>query len=544
MVKRTGQETPASTRPDPSEPEARRPAFRPGELAYLFVTALLCGALVMVIEVLGSRVIGPVFGASLFVWTSLIAVTLVALSLGYAIGGVVVDRRADPDVLFLCIFAAGVFSILVPWMRAPVLRMAVPLGIRAGSLFSAALLFGPTLLLLGCVSPFLIRLASRQIGSVGRVAGSLAAVSTVGSFLGTVVTGFWLIGRFPASRIFQIAGGVLLLLAVAHFTLFRRRYGAALLLALPFLASPPQSPVSKVLPNGTRVTRVHEHDGFYGRIVVLDYTLGEAHTRELLIDGLIQGGIDVRSAMSVYEYAYALEELPWAVRPGGKSALVVGLGAGVVPSWFEKRGVRTDVVDIDPEIVDVARRFFGFRVSGDVTIADARTFLAGTTKSYDYIVLDVFTGDTTPGHVLSREALALLRQRLAPGGVLAMNLAGAVRGDTFITASIVRTLESVFRTVDVHPVFDIARSEGAGNLAILAYDGPLVPITADMLGQFPIHPLAEGIRPLLPNTLRFPRDTPAMILTDDWNPIEVRDRRLKELVRSHIFQETDLDMLL
>ena len=95
---------------------------------YILLTAVVCGALVMVIEVMGSRVVGPFFGVSLFVWTSLIAVTLVALALGYGFGGYLADRYSSPKYLYIIIMIAGVLTLLVPVLQAPVLKMCVPLG--------------------------------------------------------------------------------------------------------------------------------------------------------------------------------------------------------------------------------------------------------------------------------------------------------------------------------------------------------------------------------------------------------------------------------
>src|SRR5512145_1276773 len=123
-------------------------------LLFLLFTAVVCGALIMVIEVLGSRVIGPFFGVSLFVWTSLITVTLVALAAGYALGGYLADRHGNADWLYGLIIAAGVAVCLVPLAKAPVLKASLALGLRVGSLAGSAALFGVPLLLLGCVSPY------------------------------------------------------------------------------------------------------------------------------------------------------------------------------------------------------------------------------------------------------------------------------------------------------------------------------------------------------------------------------------------------------
>src|SRR5512134_2487880 len=108
---------------------------------YLSISAVVCGAIVMVLEILGSRVIGPFFGVSLFVWTSLITVTLVALAAGYAVGGALSDRGRAPDRLYAIIATAGAFVLAVPLLKGPVLGACVGLGLRAGALVSAFVLF-------------------------------------------------------------------------------------------------------------------------------------------------------------------------------------------------------------------------------------------------------------------------------------------------------------------------------------------------------------------------------------------------------------------
>jgi hypothetical protein len=159
-----------------------RPAGNEGQsrvfLGYLIATSVVCGALVMVIEILGSRVIGPFFGVSLFVWTSLITVTLAALAGGYAAGGFLADRRPMPSTLYILILAAGVFALLVPSLKGPVLKATASWGLRSGAFASALLLFGPALFLLGCVTPFLVKLAARELRTLGRTVGSFAALST------------------------------------------------------------------------------------------------------------------------------------------------------------------------------------------------------------------------------------------------------------------------------------------------------------------------------------------------------------------------------
>jgi spermidine synthase len=506
---------------------------------------MICGGLVMVIEILGSRVIGPFFGASLFVWTSLITVTLVALAAGYAAGGVLSDRKPSPAYLYGIILLSGVLTLLVPVLKGAVLKATVSWGLRTGAFASSLALFGPALFLLGCVSPYLVRIAAREMRNIGRTVGVFYAISTVGSFAGTVVTGFVLIAYFGVNAIFTVIGTLLIALAAGYFLFFRRNGFVLPVLLLPFFLYLPVGPVSKVLANGTRVTKVFSRDTHYGNLKVVDYALGEKRHRELMIDGLIQGGMDVNDRQSIYEYAYYLEFLPYGINPAGKNCLVIGLGAGLVPVWYEARGVRTDIVDIDPDVVTIAKDYFGFQVSGDVIIADARYYLNTSSKQYDYIILDVFNGDTTPGHILSLEALELVKARLSEKGILGINLIGSLKHENFMTASIIRTLERVFRNVDIYPNYAVETSEGGGNITVLAYDAAFKPFDRRSVDGLYVHPQARnGVDRFLGRPYRLPAGTPAMILTDDHNPIDFYDVWLKEWVRRMILEGVDMDVLI
>ncbi len=512
---------------------------------YLILTAALCGALVMVIEVLGSRVIGPFFGVSLFVWTSLITVTLVALAAGYAAGGWLADRRSSPDYLYAIILVAGLLTAATPLFKAAALKACLPLGLRFGSLASAVLLFGPALFLLGCVSPYLVRIAARELKNIGRTVGNLYAISTAGSFVGTVATGFFLIAYLGVNKIFVLAGFLLILLSVGYFVLFRRKWAVAALLIVPFLLAPAERVTAKVLADGTRVHLKSQRDSFYGDLRVVDYSGPQMRTRELLIDGLAQGGVDQANGLSVYEYTYLMQFVPYALNPNGKNCLVVGLGTGIVPTWYAAQGIHTDVVDIDPEVASLARQYFGLKPNITVHIEDARYFLGRSTQRYDYVVLDVFSGDTTPGHVLSLEAMRLLKARMTPDAVLAINLIGSLGERGFMTASVVKTVQAVFGQVQTRTLFPTDGPAPSGNVAIIAHDGPARPLRADLVAAFPVHPMAAaGVRQGMQNIYRFPAGTPAMVLTDDYNPIDFYDLWIKERLRRSILDTTDWDILL
>ncbi len=287
---------------------------------YLILTAITCGTLIMVIEVLGSRVVGPFFGVS-FVWTSLIAVTMIALAAGYMIGGILSDRAKSPDTLYILIGLAGLSTLLIPYVKIPVLKFCFAFGLRGGAFAGSMALFAPCLTLLGCVSPFVIRLAAREVSNVGRTVGSFYALSTIGSVLGTVLTGFVFIAYMGVNNIFFLVGFALISLAISYFVYFRSKPIFATLLLpvilLPFLS--PTNVDSKVMKDGTKVTVIDRTDSRYGNIKVLENDNGTNIFRTLVIDGLLQGGSDLKGGLPPYACSYLLRFIPVSLRPRRKA---------------------------------------------------------------------------------------------------------------------------------------------------------------------------------------------------------------------------------
>lgn len=224
----------------------------------LLVTAFATGAAVLLIEILGTRIIGPVFGVSLFVWSALLAVTLGSLAVAYFAGGVWVDRRPTPRLLGQVVVLAGVLLGLVPVLTHGVLRWAEALGPRAGPLVSATILFAPALFALGMVGPIAVRLTVTDLGAAGHGVGAIYAVSTAGSLAATYVTGFVLIPAFETRQIALGAATFLILLGALSLA-WRRRPLAFAALLVPALAW--AKPPSSLRPASTSSTIVRVSTG-------------------------------------------------------------------------------------------------------------------------------------------------------------------------------------------------------------------------------------------------------------------------------------------
>jgi predicted membrane-bound spermidine synthase len=432
----------------------------------LLTTVFITGVAVLTIEVLGTRVIGPVFGVSLFVWSALLAVTLASLAAGYYAGGVLIDRAPSSRLLGTVVVAAGALLGLVRVYSHAVLRVCESLGPSAGALVSALLLFAPTLVALGMTGPIAVRLAISDLKGAGRGAGAIYAVSTAGSLAGVLATAFVIVPRFETGQI--LTGTALLLVIVGAVSLIRRgKRGVLLAVFVPLIASAVPRPA---LP--ADIVELDRAQSLYGLVTVLE-DKGRA-VRFLRADHSVIGAQFTRDGSPGFSFIHVLEGIRF-LRPAAKDLLVVGLGTGSVPSALGRDAIRADVVEIDPAVVRFAGTYFGFSTAGTLFVEDARTFLRRTSRRYDLIVHDTFTGGTTPEHLLSLEVLQRIRDVLQPNGVLALNFAGYQRGPGAEASwAVARTVRAVFPNVRIFrdsPPDE--QPDAPGNLVFFASDGPL-----------------------------------------------------------------------
>ncbi|MFC1751594.1 fused MFS/spermidine synthase [Patescibacteria group bacterium] len=190
----------------------------------LEISVFVCGAVVMVFEIVGSRAFAPYLGTSIFVWTSLIGVILGSLSVGYWLGGKIADKKATLIVLSTIIFLAAAGIGLTATIQKPLLvwfTQIYPLSIKCGSVLMSLVLFAPVSVLLGVVSPYAVKLKIENLDTTGSTVGSLYAISTVGSIVGTFLAGFFLIPVIGTMAIFTLLSATLiivsLLLSVKQF---------------------------------------------------------------------------------------------------------------------------------------------------------------------------------------------------------------------------------------------------------------------------------------------------------------------------------------
>ncbi len=489
----------------------------------MLLASFLVGAIILVVEIMGTRVISPYYGASIYVWSSLIGVTLASLTVGYVLGGWAADRWPRLPGLALEMIGGALCLLLLPWMRRGVLAATTPLGLKAGALVSAALLFAPPLVLLGMTGPVAIRLVTSEVTLLGRGVGKIYGVSTLGSMLGAILTGFFLIPNFSVSGVLLAGAGVLLVLGGGGLLVARRTLAGTSALAVGMLVAAglerAPAPPSNVIYLG---------NSFHGEIKVVD----TKDVRVLLINGVDNGFVDRRSMESRAPYIALFEYLP-AARPAAKRALCIGLGSGSVPRAFHLRhGIASEVVEIDSVIVHVARRYFDFPADIPVIVEDGRTYVEHAPHRYDFVVLDAFASEMLPGHLFTREFFARVDAVLEPGGILAINMVGLPDGASAVAwRSVHRTLAERFAHLRVFAgeQTDPAARDRYTNIFLVASREPL-PAPAALAN-------GEALASMARLEVDPPAGGPAYVLTDDYNPIDDLQRPFLVALREDLIRK-------
>ncbi len=410
------------------------------------LAALVFGAGIgsLATEIAASRLLAPYFGSSTIVWANLIGIVLAALALGYYLGGRLADRRPEPRLLGLIVLAAAAWVALTPFIARPFLDATVSslddasAGAVIGSFFAVLLLFAPAVVLLGMVSPFAIRLAITDVATAGAVAGRFYALSTVGSLVGTFVPALIAIPLLGTQRTllftaFVLAGSASLLLG-------RRAAVAAVAFAV-LVAIPPGAVKAE---EGL----LHEEESRHQFIQVLERDDG----RRLLS---LNEGVAVHSVWregtvltgGVWD---ALLTVPVVLDEPPRRVAILGNAGGTLARAFGVFWPRAQIdgVEIDEAVTDVGYRFFGLGDNPRVTThdEDARPFLRRVDRLYDVIYVDAYHQPYVPFYLATQEFFRLVRDRLAPGGVVALNVA-TVPGDDALVREVAGTLASVLPRV-------------------------------------------------------------------------------------------------
>ena len=491
----------------------------------LLFAVFVAGLVTLGVELSASRLLGNVFGTSNLVWANIIGLILVYLTAGYFIGGRWADSSPHASTFYALLSWASFAAGLVPLAARPVLRWAalavehLDAAVMLGSFAAVLVLFSVPVTLLGCVSPFAIRIALRDTGEAGRTSGRIYAISTLGSILGTFLPVLWLIPAIGTARTFlalclPLMGiGFLGLWLHDRRRLLRLAWMPFLLLALAWVT----------LGGGIKSTpgQIYEAESAYNYIQVVE----RDGVRSLMLN---EGqGIHsvyapgMRATYGTWDYFLAApfwNEPPMGAVPVQRLGLV-GLAAGTIAKQYTAvfGPIPIDGWEIDPGIVEVGRTYFDMHEPNlNVIVADGRWGLAHSDEVYDVIGVDAYRLPYIPWQLTTREFFDDVRRHLTPRGVLVINV-GRTPDDRRIVDAMSGTLQSVFETVHVMDV--PATFNSILFASVEATERGYLEENYQTLASGGGDPLLVDV---LARTLASLQPTPASstVFTDDWAPIE------------------------
>ncbi|MAF13453.1 MAG: hypothetical protein CMI53_00970 [Parcubacteria group bacterium] len=418
----------------------------------LLLISFVAGFAIMAMEISASRLLAPYFGTSLFVWTNIIGVVLIALSLGYYLGGKLADKKPQINILLKLILLAGILLLVIPMVIKP-LTSFVDLGISnlqtasvvifISSLIVTVILFAIPLFILGMVSPFIIKLYSLlEKENIGQMAGTIFAVSTIGSILGTFLPTLYFIPVLGTKATINIFAMVLIVLGSLGFINIKFRLGSILLFL--FLAF-----YSAQLGIKDNADLIFEDESAYQYISVFQNNQGD---RFLVYNegGGVQS-VKRHGSILTGNYFDNINLLPYLIETNSqKRVLVIGLAGGTIASqlnYFFQDEIIIDGVEIDQKVINAGEEYFGLDSSKvNIYNQDGRMFLRNSVSEdkYDLVIVDAYQKELyIPWTLTTQEFWTLIKDRLTDNGLITINVNSIVRQSDLLN-SISNTIASVF----------------------------------------------------------------------------------------------------
>lgn len=421
---------------------------------FLYATEFFSGMSVMAIELGASRLLAPYFSSSQIIWTVIIGAIMIAMSLGNIWGGRSVDKNPDPNVLYKRLMIAAVWTAAIPIVGKYVIGIAS--GIIAlivtknflvwASLLSCALLFVFPLMILGTVTPSLVKFATTDLKSNGKVVGKLGALNTIGSIVGTFIPTFVTIPAVGTAATFIIFASILLLLSLIYFITSKKRiYRSAISISLIIVFSILSVNQSFAI---SQKDIVHEDESIYNYLQVRD------NKRSTILSTNVLFGVqsikmknDTLTGM-YYDYALAAPIMAGVENIENPKLLILGLGTGtyaeLCKTYFDFNTI--DGVEIDKKIIDISKNYFDLSKDINAIEGDGRIFLESSGK-YDVILIDAYQDITIPFQMSSVEFFNEVKEHLTDNGVMIVNMNMHSEGEDSINEYLSSTIAHVFSNV-------------------------------------------------------------------------------------------------
>jgi len=504
---------------------------------FLYITEFFAGMSVMAVELGASRLMAPYFSSSQIVWTVIIGVIMIAMALGNVWGGRIADKNPSPDRLYGRLLLAAVWIALIPFIgRYLIAGISLLLAVFItknflvwAALFACLAVFAFPCVLLGTVTPSLVKYSVSSLDDNGKTVGELGALNTIGSIIGTFLPTFVTIPAVGTAITFLIFSGVLAAISIVYFAAKKKKLvKCALTLALILILG---------LSSSTFSFAFWERDITLEDESIYNYLQVKETERSVILSTNVLFGVqsilmkDAKLTGMYYDYALAapfMAGIPQMGRDG--SILILGLGTGTFAKYCSEYfpGSSIEGVEIDEKISNLATEYFELPDTVDVSVYDGRSYLAASDKKYDVIMVDAYQDITIPFQMSSREFFTEVKKHLTDTGVMVVNMNMKSKSKNSINDYLCDTIGSVFSNVYTAPV------QGGTNCEVFAFQN-----------QNALKTFQEGCNGLTDTALKdmmrtvsehLARRTPGnLVLTDDKAPVEVLGMRvLDEIIADEL----------
>lgn len=421
---------------------------------FLYVTGFFCGICVMAIELGASRLMSPYFSSSQIIWTIIIGCIMIAMSIGNIIGGKMADKQHNPNILFILLLSAAAWTCLIPLVGKGViagvsgfLALFVTRNFLVwASFLSCLLVFCYPLLVLGMVTPNLVRFACDDLSNSGKVVGRIEALNTIGCIIGTFLPTFVTIPSIGTTLTFVLFGSILFIICIVYFFIKNSKTTqkvVSIILAVVFISVGTCTNIIKTAFWDNSI--IVEKESIYNYLRVY-----EDEESIMLSTNVLFGVQSVKMKNKkltsfYYDYALAAPVMVNAMDEQ-KDILVLGLGTGTFATQCKQffNNPNVDGVEIDGEIVKLAKDYFDLPSSINTYIEDGRAYINRINKKYDVIMVDAYQDITIPFQMSSIEFFTKVKEHLKEDGIMVVNLNMYSEQETSINDYLASTIVNTF----------------------------------------------------------------------------------------------------
>lgn len=501
----------------------------------IYFTAFFCGMTIMAVELSASRLLAPYFGTSSIIWTVVIGLIMISLSVGNVLGGRSADKHNNLGRLFSLIWVAAIWIAVIPLvgkyiiaLSAAVMMLILPNHlVVAGSVISCLVVFSVPLVILGMASPYLVKLGVSDMVNNGRTTGEIYATSTIGSIIGTFIPTFLTIPYIGTQKTFLVFSLVLNLICLYYFIKTRTKYirtsiSAVIMLALLF------APLGSSYAFWKKT--VVEDESLYNYLQVAEE--GDSVILSTNVAFGVQSIYKKNHTLSGFYYDYALMA-PFFLNDANVEkkfdVLVLGMGTGTFAKQYKYFFPNSSIegVEIDQKIVNLSKKYFDLKDDeARVFVNDGRTFLAGRDAGmYDVVMVDAYHDITIPFHMSTVEFFSEIKKHLNPNGIIMININMRSERNNEILDYLTQTLKS-----DMKKVYKYNVPNSTNTIVYSSDNTDCIKLYADNTGKLdknsPLYPIARSVS----GNLQEVTET-KYVFTDDLAPVEVLGQKvLDEIV--------------